>query len=83
MEQEASARRLTLALAGRAKNVAPVLAERLNLNQGTLLDVGGGTGIYSVACLLRNPLLKAIVLDRREVLKVASEFATQYGVADR
>ena len=83
MEQEASARRLTLALAGRAKNVAPVLAERLVLNQGTLLDVGGGTGIYSIACLLRNPLLKAIVFDRREVLKVASEFATQYGVADR
>ena len=83
MEQEASARRLTLALAGRAKNVAPVLAERLVLNQGTLLDVGGGTGIYSIACLLRNPQLKAIVFDRREVLKVASEFATQYGVADR
>ena len=83
MEQEASARRLTLALAGRAKNVAPVLAEQLNLNQGTLLDVGGGTGIYSIACLLRNPLLKAIVFDRREVLKVASEFAIQYGVADR
>ena len=83
MEQEASARRLTLALAGRAKNVAPVLAERLVLGQGTLLDVGGGTGIYSIACLLRNPLLQAIVFDRREVLKVASEFATQYGVADR
>ena len=83
MEQEASARRLTLALAGRAKNVAPVLAERLVLNQGTLLDVGGGTGIYSIACLLRNPLLQAIVFDRREVLKVATEFATQYGVADR
>jgi ubiquinone/menaquinone biosynthesis C-methylase UbiE len=83
MEQEASARRLTLALAGRAKNVAPVLAEQLQLHQGTLLDVGGGTGIYSIACLRRNPQLKAIVLDRREVLKVASEFATQYGVADR
>jgi len=83
MEEEASARRLTLALAGRAKNVAPVLAERLSFDGGTLLDVGGGSGIYSIACLRRNPQLHAIVFDRQEVLKVASEFAVQYGVADR
>lgn len=83
MEQENSARRLTLALAGRAKNVAPVLAERLTFGRGTLLDVGGGTGIYAVACLRRHPALRAIVFDRPEVLKVAEEFATHYGVADR
>ena len=83
MEQEASARRLTLALAGRAKNVAPHLADRLNLTEGILLDVGGGTGIYSIACLQKYPGLKAIVFDHREVLKVAAEFAEQYGVADR
>ena len=83
MEQEGSARRLTLALAGRAKNVAPHLAERLNLTEGILLDVGGGTGIYSIACLQKYPGLKAIVLDHREVLKVAAEFAEQYGVVDR
>ena len=83
MDEEASARRLTLALAGRAKNVAPVLAERLDLGSGTLLDVGGGSGIYSVACLRRNPQLHAIVFDRQEVLKVASEFADEYGVSDR
>ncbi|MES2790226.1 MAG: methyltransferase [Planctomycetota bacterium] len=83
MEQEASARRLTLALAGRAKNVAPVLAAKISVTEGTLLDVGGGTGIYSVACLRQHPRLRAIVFDRPEVLKVAQEFATQYGVADR
>jgi len=83
MEEESSARRLTLALAGRAKNVAPVLAERLSFEGGTLLDVGGGSGIYSIACLRRNPQLQATVFDRQEVLKVASEFALQYGVSDR
>lgn len=83
MEQEASARRLTLALAGRAKNVAPVLALKMNLVGDTLLDVGGGTGIYSVACLRLYPQLRATVFDRPEVLKVAQEFAEQYGVADR
>jgi ubiquinone/menaquinone biosynthesis C-methylase UbiE len=83
MEEEESARKLTLALAGRAKNVAPVLADRLPLGDGILLDVGGGTGIYSIAFLQRNPGLKAIILDRPEVLRVAREFAEREGVADR
>jgi hypothetical protein len=84
MEQEASARHLTLALAGRAKNVAPVLADRVPLEAARLLlDVGGGTGIYSIACLQKNPRLRAIVWDRPEVLKVAGEMAEAYGVADR
>lgn len=84
MEQEASARHLTLALAGRAKNVAPHLAERLPLESARLLlDVGGGTGIYSIACLQKFPKLRAIVWDRPEVLKVAREMAEAYGVAGR
>jgi SAM-dependent methyltransferase len=84
MEAEASARSLTLALAGRAKNVAPVLAEKCPLdNARLLLDVAGGSGIYSIAWLLRHPQLKAIVWDRPEVLKVAVEMAEAYEVADR
>lgn len=84
MDQEASARRLTLALSGRAKNVAPVLAARVRLDAvDTLLDVGGGTGIYGMACLQRNLRLRLIVWDRPEVLKIAREMAIAYGVADR
>jgi SAM-dependent methyltransferase len=84
MEAEASARSLTLALAGRARNVAPVLAEKCPLDGArVLLDVAGGTGIYSIAWLLRHPDLRAIVWDRPEVLKVAVEMAQEYGVADR
>lgn len=84
MDQEASARHLTLALAGRAKNVAPFLAERAPLEKSrVLLDPGGGTGIYSIACLQKYSALRAIVWDRPEVLKVTREMAAEYGVADR
>lgn len=84
MEKEASARRLTLALAGRARNVAPVLADHYPLPDAhSLLDIGGGTGLYSIAWLQRHPGLKAIVQDRPEVLKVTAELASAHGVADR
>lgn len=84
MDHEAAARRLTLALAGRAKNVAPVLAKNYPLaGAKVLLDIGGGTGIYSLALLKANPSLRAIVWDRAEVLKIAREFAAAEGLLDR
>lgn len=84
MEQEASARALTLALEGRARNVAPVLASKVALDDArVLVDVGGGTGIYAIAWLLRYPKLKAKVWDRPEVLKIAQEIAAEHGVSDR
>jgi SAM-dependent methyltransferase len=84
MDHEASARTLTLALSGRARNVAPVLAERYPLgHHKRLLDVGGGTGIYSIEFLRKNPKLTAVVWDRAEVLKVAKEIAAASGVGDR
>lgn len=84
MENEAAARHFTLALAGRAKNVAPHLARNVKVGDARLLvDVGGGTGIYSIALLQQYPGLRAVILDRPEVLKVAQEMARQFGVADR
>ena len=84
MEAADPARALTLALAGRARIVAPRLAEVYRLDDArVLLDVGGGTGLYSIAWLLQHPELRAIVWDRPEVLKVAAELATHHGVSDR
>lgn len=84
MDHEASARRLTMALAGRARIVAPALAKNYPLgNARRLLDVGGGTGLYAIAFLRANPKLQAVVWDRAEVLKVAREMAEKYAVADR
>ncbi|MDA9961945.1 methyltransferase [Opitutales bacterium] len=84
MEGTEEARRLTLSLAGRANNVAPHLAANYPLpNAKCLLDIAGGSGIYSIAYLRTNPNLRAIVFDRPEVLKVAEEFAKEHQVTDR
>ena len=60
MESEALAQHFTLSLSGRAKNVAPHLAKAVPMEVvTTLLDVGGGTGLYSYALLEVNPDLRA------------------------
>lgn len=84
MDVEQSARSLTLALTGRARNVAPYLARLLQFSpDDVLLDVGAGSGLYSIALLQANPGLQVIALDRPEVLKVVEEFAVSARVRDR
>lgn len=84
MDKQDPARALTLALAGRSCNIAPVLAQKVPMeNAKLLLDVGGGTGIYSIAMLQKYHGLRAIVWDRPEVLKVAAEMGAKYGVMER
>jgi len=84
LDAEASARDSTLCLAGRARNVAPYLGARVRLPEArVLLDVGGGSGIYSYALLRTHPELQAIILDRPEVLKVAEECAEEWKVRGR
>lgn len=81
MNKGHEARHLTLSLAGRAMNVAPYLASRLEFpGKATILDLGCGSGLYSFALLQKYPRLKAILIDSAEVLKVAEEFAREHGV---
>src|SRR6476661_2998564 len=62
MEEDRLARHFTLMLAGRAKNIAPVLAQKVDLSSARcLLDIGGGTGLYSIAFLQRYSHLRAVI----------------------
>lgn len=84
MEEATLARHFTLALAGRARNVAPRLAAVAKLTGVKhLLDVGGGTGLYALACLREYPQLRATVFDRPNVLRVAEEFRSSAGLVGR
>ncbi len=84
MDKTESAMNLTLSLSGRAMNVAPVLAQKYPLtNSNLFLDVGAGSGLYSIAFLEKNQALNAILWDGPEVLKVAQQFIKQAGLSDR
>lgn len=48
-----------------------------------LLDLGGGTGAYSIKAVQTYPNLHAIVLDLPPVIEVTKEYISSAGVADR
>ena len=48
-----------------------------------LLDLGGGSGAYSIQAAKKYPELQAVVLDLPEVVPVARQFIAEHGVADR
>ncbi len=82
---EVGPRRFTLAMNNIAmQGEANALASTLDLSGcGTMADVGCGSGMYSVALCLRNPSLRATLLDREDVLDTTREIIQQHGIHDR
>jgi predicted O-methyltransferase YrrM len=75
---------LTRAMADRARSIAPLLAQEIDLSSARrLVDVGGGHGLYSAAFLKRNPSLKAMIIDRAPALEVARQFAAELDLGGR
>ncbi len=48
-----------------------------------LLDVGGGSGAYSILAAQANPQLQAIVLDLPEVVKISRELIAEAGLSEQ
>jgi cyclopropane fatty-acyl-phospholipid synthase-like methyltransferase len=60
------------------------MAKRVNLNgRSRLLDVGGGSGAYSLAFCAANPRLSATILDFPQTIDTAKRYAREAGFADR
>jgi hypothetical protein len=84
MDHPQSARYLTLALAGRARYLSPLVVRALpRRDRAHLLDVAGGTGLFTYGWLLANPSSTATLLDRPEVLRVAAEFLQEFARSGR
>lgn len=63
---------------------AQLMARRVDLGQAErFLDVGGGSGAYTLAFLRRNPKLKATILDFPETVETARRYAAEAGLSER
>ncbi len=59
-------------------------ARQVDLSAKTkLLDLGGGSGAYSIVAVQNNPQLTAVVLDLPPVVEVTREFIAKHDVVDR
>lgn len=78
MDEPEAARFFTMALAGRARYLSPIVASKITKHPGHLLDIAGGTGYYTYEWLKVNPTSRATIFDRLEVLKVAAELLEDF-----
>ncbi len=79
-----AAREFTVAGYNSAISMAHKLAKEFNFSDyELLLDLGGGSGAYSIAAAQRHPNIRAIVFDFPNMCKVADEFIAQNGVSNR
>ena len=59
-------------------------AKKYKLNQSKLfIDIGGGSGIHSIAACLSNPGLKAIVCDRPPVLNFTRRYVEECDLSEQ
>jgi ubiquinone/menaquinone biosynthesis C-methylase UbiE len=52
-------------------------------NRRRMLDIGGGSGTYSLEWTKRYPELKATILDLPHVLEITKDYVKKYGVEER
>ena len=63
---------------------ARLMAKRLSLgDRKRLLDVGGGSGAYTLAFCAANPQLEATILDFPQTVETAKRYTREAGMTDR
>ena len=84
MESEAFAEEFLAAMDCRGVLTAQALAKNLDLSAARkVLDIGGGSGIYACGLVARFPHLRASVLEKPPVDRVARRAIDERGYSDR
>jgi len=82
MENPGFASQFTAAMDCRGVYLAPALAERLDCGRyHHVLDVAGGSGIYACAIVARHEHMRATILEKPPVDRLASQSLTERGFA--
>ncbi len=77
-------RDFTCAMHNTAVGHAETLARKLDLKGAkTLIDIGGGSGAFSIYFLKQNPGLMATIYDLPTTLQTTREFVEKYGMTER
>jgi (2Fe-2S) ferredoxin/ubiquinone/menaquinone biosynthesis C-methylase UbiE len=67
-----------------ARGRARAVVQAVGVNGGKrMLDLGGGSGAYSIAFVKSTPALQAEIVDLPEVLPITQEYIRKAGLADR
>jgi predicted O-methyltransferase YrrM len=82
--REGSARRFAQAMASSAALAARETAAAVDLSAaGTMLDIGGGPGIYAIEFARRWRHLRVVMFDGADTVRVARENITRAGLSGR
>ena len=69
---------------GEAQNVARMVSQLPEFEGMTrMLDMGGGSGFYTMAMVSTHPTMKGVVLEQPAVAEVTRDFVREYGMDDR
>jgi hypothetical protein len=72
------------AMHDRAKKQAPAQVANIDLsNVKSVLDIGGGSGAFSMAFVSRKPEIEATVFDLPNVVPITGQFLEKEGFADK
>jgi precorrin-6B methylase 2 len=84
MEREDFAGPFTAAMDCRGVLLGPAMAKKLDLSANTaLLDIAGGSGIYSCALVANHPHLRASVFEKNPVDRIARESIARRGYGEK